>query len=160
MKSRKFSVSLLRLFTAYLICIVVYGCAFSPNRANHGFGFNTFDRLPEIIVLEYRYGERGRRSNPESMGAKRGGAIGDMEIAEFIYVRWRRLDTNETFTHTVNLKGLLPSDMDNKYILLEFRGPNLGVFLEDRSKVRPPDAPIIGPFKHQTYVTTQIFYTN
>jgi hypothetical protein len=160
MKSRKFSVSLLKVFTACLICIVVYGCAFSPKRANHGFGFSTTDRLPEIVVLEYRYGANGRRSHPESSGTRGISVIGDMEIPEFIFVRWRRLDTGETFTRTMNLRGLLPAEMDNKYVFLLFSESKVEVFLEDRNQVRLPSAPIVGPFKWQTYVTTQIFYTN
>jgi hypothetical protein len=160
MKISKFSVNLLRLFMACLVCIVCYGCAFAPKRANHGFGFSTTDRLPEIVVLEYRYGANGRRSHPESGGTRGISVIGDMEIPEFIYVRWRRFDSGETFTRTMNIRGLLPSEMDNKYIWLLFSGSNVEVFLEDRNKVRPPSAPIIGPFKSPTYVTTQIFYTN
>jgi hypothetical protein len=160
MKSRKFSVSLFRLFTACLVCIVVQGCAISLKKANHGFGFTTRDLSPAIIVLEYRYGEKGRRNMPEDGPVTNVSVIGDMSIPEFIYIRWRRLDTGETLTRTMNLRGLLPEEMDNKYIYLTFSGSNVEVFLEDRNRVRPPSEPIVGRHKSPTYVTTQIFYTN
>jgi hypothetical protein len=93
MKVPKLSVTLLRLVAACLVCTLVYGCALGPKRANHGFGFSTSDRLPEIVVLEYRYGAKGRRSLPEYGPVRGVSIIGDMEIPEFIFVRWRRLDT-------------------------------------------------------------------
>ena len=60
---------------------------------------------------------------------------------------------------TVDLKALVPSDMNRMQVYFLVRGPQLDVYLFDMKRPRPADAAIVGPFRVQAYLTRQIYPT-
>lgn len=125
----------LSLLAVLLLVMVVTGCASSGGKiADHVFEFNIkTDSAKNIEVLEYRYGNSKILAN--SNIAKEGRPIyashasGKMLVGDFLYVKWKYKPIEEVIEKTVNLKSVLPSDMNGKKIYFAIREKDLFVYL-------------------------------
>lgn len=123
-----------------LICsigILVTACASSRRGiAYHTFDFDLrFDRS-DAEILDYQYGSEGQFSTyfdkeRISLGQtiRSHGTSGAMPRGEFLYVKWRNMDTKVVYEDRVDLRKLLPADMTNFGIYLFIKGPQLYVYL-------------------------------
>jgi hypothetical protein len=158
-----------RAYTALLLTTALTACA-QPlgvpkmKYANHAFAFDAIADSPNEEVLAYRYGagkgvgmssDTGIRqfgTSPQVTGVNGGIPIGDT-----LYVKWRSRATKQAFEDTVDLRPLLPKDMESKEVYFVVRGAQLSVYLTDLKQRRPDSSPIVGPFRTQMYLTRQIY---
>jgi hypothetical protein len=159
--------NLLRLICISVIVASFFGCTgiaplltSEPRFARHSFEFNTDDRKPQIQVLDYEYGSRGPRSRVGKIEPSyRVAVYGSLPVGEYVFVRWRRPDTKDIWVRNVDLKPLLPLDMEDKSVILVFVDSELLIFLADIRIPKPINDPIVGPFNAQSYVTRQLYPT-
>jgi hypothetical protein len=129
--------------------------------ANHTFSFAPQEG---VEILEFRYGD-GKTFRTSSEDAIRmfGKSTQSMHInatmpvGDSLYVKWRDKATAQEYQDTVDLKALLPNDMDNQNLYFLIQEKKLYVYLTDRNKLRPDNVPIVGPFKSQFWITRQIY---
>lgn len=144
-----------------IICLALLftGCASGPKVVDHAFGFDARVDSPNMLVLDFRYGEfaqnrnmfRGELPTPQNTNNN-----GPMPLGDTLYVKWRNKLTAQEFEDTVNLKPLLPLSMERKRIYFVVQGPQLYIYLIDPVP-RPADWPQIGPRKFQYEKVRQIY---
>jgi hypothetical protein len=158
-----------RAYTALLLTTALAACAQTngvPTMkfANHAFAFNARDDSPNEEILAYRYGagkgvgmssDTGIRQFGESPQVE--GVSGGYPVGDTLYVKWRSRVTNEVFEDTVDLRPLLPNEMEDKRVYFVVRDAKLTVYLTDLNQRRPADSPIVGQFRTQMYLTRQIY---
>jgi hypothetical protein len=130
------------------------------NFVNHTF---SFDPSLENDILAYRYGDGKTQMTSSEVSIRQFGKSsqathisGVIPLGESLYVKWRNKASNEVFEDTVDLRPLLPKDMENQHIYFVIQGSQLFVYVTDRKTLRPKEMPIVGPFKSQFWVTRQI----
>jgi hypothetical protein len=105
---------------------------------NHQFSFNTTYDSRGIEVLDYQYGSSGQFSTYANKGKISQGITffqesihGLMPLGEFLYVKWRIINTGQIFEDKVDLSSRFPDDIDNVDFNLHFvpKGSQLYVFL-------------------------------
>jgi hypothetical protein len=158
-----------RAYTALLLTTALTACA-QPlgvpkmKFANHSFAFDARRYCTNEEVLAYRYGEGkgvgmssdssirqfGRASDADSVN-------GYIPIGDTLYVKWRDKVTKAEFEDTVDLRPLLPSNMEDKEVFFVTCGKQLTIYLKDKKQPQSETAPIVGPFKTQPYLTRQIY---
>ena len=79
-----------------------------------------------------------------------------MPLGDTLYVKWRTRSTNEVFEDLVNLKPLLPADMNRQRIYFVVQGKQLFVYRIEPIP-RPADWPVVGPRKFQYEKAHQIY---
>ncbi|WP_144289936.1 hypothetical protein [Ideonella sp. A 288] len=139
------------------------GCALGPRMVDHAFGFDALADSPQVEILHYRYGSTNAafvsadtaiRQFGKSMQATN--INGPIPLGDTLYVKWRLKATGQTFEETVDLKSVLPREMERQRVYFVVQADHLFVYLTDLTKPRPDSAPIVGPFRVQSYVTRQI----
>jgi hypothetical protein len=136
---------------------LVFGClcAFLAACANAGLVFHSFSfdirESPGIEILDYKYGEtkqsRGRASDADKQDGKVSQVVaigGDMLLGDDLYVKWKIKSNGRIYEDLVNLKSLLPRDMNHHKIHFTVKGRQLFVYLITPER-RPPDMPPNGP---------------
>jgi hypothetical protein len=103
------------------------------------FGDSTDGKHPEAEILDYQYGDTksaGTYADRDfkesaSIGRKRlaGGMSGFLPRPEFLYLKWRMIESGEVYEDRVDLRDRLPHDMTDMTVHLVVRGPQLYVFL-------------------------------
>ena len=156
MTTRWYLVKLLLLCSAVglMLCALQVGAAEEKSGArmvNHGFSFGGLGVRENvgIEIMNFQYGAskaEGTYVDDASLTAGRvrqGGIVmGGMPVGDFLYVKWRILATGEVLEDSVDLKSLLPSDMDHKIIHFVLNGRQLIVYLiEGTTSLHAPAAP-------------------
>jgi hypothetical protein len=157
MISLKISAELISRLVLGLVIFTASGCALGPKVAYQSFTFDTLDRKPFVEVADYEYGTVSTKRRALPPPHRNEAITGNMAVGDFLYVRWRRIDNQALYSRRVDLKPLLPASMEDKGLVLVFEDSELLVFLQDMSQYRKPNAPIVGPFIAQIYVTKQIY---
>jgi hypothetical protein len=124
---------------ASIILFTLSACATGRTMVNHKFSFDTGYDSPGIAVLDYQYGSSGQfatYANKEKvargMPFMQQSIHGLMPLGEFLYVKWRIINTGQVFEDKVDLISRFPDDIDNVDFDLHFvpKGSQLYVFLE------------------------------
>ena len=153
----------LTLLCAFLLTACAARQPIGPQLVDHAFGFDTrFDsKDSEVLAFKYGLGGTPQIQDPfwkDQTDARQFTNInGVMPLGETLYVKWRTKGTNETFEDLVNLKPLLPADMNRQWIYFVVQASQLFVYLSDLTKKKPINEPTVGPFRVQLYPTRQIY---
>ncbi|SRR5579884_2525285 len=107
-----------------------------PKLVDHAFEFGDYGENKGIEILNYQYGDSGMPfTRPSDRWLKEGhiqqsaGIGGGMPVAEFLYVKWRVLATGKVYEDRVDLRKRLPTNMQDKIVHFEVKGPQLYVYL-------------------------------
>jgi hypothetical protein len=145
------------------------GCVTGPRMADHGFYFNGWDDeghwVDKVDLLEYDYGGQYRmvksKASPpkESLPADTG-VNGYMPIGDYLYVKWRIKATGEIHENHVNLKSLLPIDMNNYRLTFVIDEQQLYVYLVTPEKRHGSNTPSLKTTWSRDFVTYEIYPHN
>jgi hypothetical protein len=144
---KNFSSTTARNLLTLLLTYLLVACASGPKVINHGFEFHANWDSPDVEVIDFNYGDShlpGVR-NPEwvqelGKSLQSANTNGAMRVGNSLYVKWRIKSTQEVYQDTVELRGRLPADMENKKIYFVIKGPKLYVYLIFPEEL-PPGAP-------------------
>ncbi|MGJ9420782.1 hypothetical protein ACHAC9_24015 [Massilia sp. CMS3.1] len=121
------------------------GCAMSPKIAEHGFSFGTNF---QVEIMDYMYGAPiGMPTQPPRDAVRRGhvsqgtGMAGNFVVGEYLYVKWRVKQDGTIIDRKIDLKQLLPANMDGKEIHFNFLGQELNVYVIDLERLHAPNSP-------------------
>jgi hypothetical protein len=81
---------------------------------------------------------------------------GAMLRGDFLYVKWRNVDTYQVYEDTVDLRSRLPRDIEGQRVYFMIRGSQLYVYLISRES-KPPDMPAIGPRMYRDRKVIQVY---
>lgn len=84
------------------------------------------------------------------------GVQGPNKKLNYLYVKWRDIPTGKIYEKTVDLRSLLPSDINNDTIYLMIYGADLYVYLA-LHKSRPEGEKPIGAPLYEQWVNIQIY---
>ena len=133
-KIKIFSLSAHRVFLAGLIFFCLSACA--AGLVFHSFSFNAAIESPDVVVLDYRYGDSLQPSarvsdyDKANQRVRQGVAIGgDMLRGDSLYVKWQIKKSALTYEDTVALKRLLPRNIDHCTIHFTIKDQQLFVYL-------------------------------
>lgn len=129
--------------------------------------FDFFSSNRDMEVLDFQFGntERTITRMPTShliqgLSKRRFGVGEYIPKPEFVYVKWRNMETGQVFKERADLTGRLPDGLDDYKITFFVKGPQLYVYLispyYDR---RPADWPK-GPIEGSTYRKQWEVYPN
>ncbi len=133
-----------------------------PTLVNHSFGFDARMDSKDIEVLAYRYGIGNTPQTREPfwrdqvVSSQFTNTNGVMPLGDTQFVKWRTRSTGEVFEDLVNLKALLPADMNNQRIYFVVQEKRLFIYRIEQVP-RPQDWPIVGPRKFQYEKAHQIY---
>lgn len=122
--------------------------ASEPKLEWHSFGAHYLWDMPDVCILDYRYGDTKQpgRYVPDyyiKEGACRGGGSisGTMPRGDYLYVKWRIKSTEEVYEKNVDLKSRLPANIIDHKIIYMINGAQLFVYLisPDRKDGCPND---------------------
>lgn len=138
------------------------GCA--TTEVDHAFSFDVSHESFGVRLLDYRYGDsriHGTRVSPEEVADHRviqnGNSFVHMRPGNELYVKWQIAKTGEVLEKTVELKGLLPSDITDCRIHFVIAGPKLYVYLVKPEK-RDPKKDLFVPLPmYSDLVVVQLF---
>ena len=155
------------LRTACLACLLILSaCASGPSLVDHAFGFDARVDSPEALILDFRYGTSGLPGTSAETGIRQFGRSpqvtginGPQPLGDTLHVKWQDKTSGQIYEDTVNLKPLLPFNMERKHIYFVVQGTLLHVFLMEESVPRPADWPRLGPRAFQYEKTYQIYPT-
>lgn len=150
----------------WLSALLLTACAaqqpIGPQLVDHAFGFDARVDSKDSEVLAFKYGLGGTPQTQapfwkDQTDARQFTNInGVMPLGETLYVKWRTKSTNEVFEDLVNLKPLLPADMNRQRIYFVVQASQLFIYRIEPLP-RPPNWPIVGPRKFQNEKTHQIY---
>lgn len=143
--------------------LALSACAIGPKYVNHAFGFDAVNESKDSEVLAYSYSREGRAIVSSDIAirqfgkANQGTSIsGPILLGDTLYVKWRQKSDGQTYEDKVDLRPLLPRDMNLQRIHFVVNGPQLYVYLIDPTP-RPADWPVVGPRKFQNEKIRQIY---
>lgn len=158
-----------RFFTAICVAMltILAACAIGPKQAFHGFSFDgKSDRwATQVDLLEYSYGDqyrmvRDKVQPPKERLGPQSSVFGAMPIGEFLFVKWRIKATGEVIEDRVDLRNLLPSDMEKYKVTFVIDGKQLHVFLVTPKAKHEYDLPILKTTESRYLVTREIYPVN
>src|SRR5688572_7012648 len=126
----------------------------SSQVVQHGFAFDLRYDNQDAELLDYAYGDSKLPVRPPEWALKEGRTFffnsvsGEMLRGEFLYVKWRILNTGQIYEDKVDLRHRLPADIREHRITFLIRGPQLHVYLVTPER-RPSDVPPIGPGRYR-----------
>ena len=113
------------------------GCITGPRMADHEFSFDgRYDEgqwAYKDQLLEYDYGGQykmvRKKAAPGDYLSPSHGVNGYIPVGNYLYVKWRIKATNEECEDHINLKPLLPIDMNNYKLTFVIDDRQLYVYL-------------------------------
>jgi hypothetical protein len=144
------------------------GCITGPRIANHEFSFDGwFDEghwAEKVQLLEFDYGNQykmvKRKAAPGDYLSPAYGVNGNMPIGDFLYVKWRIKATDEKCEDRINLKPLLPIDMNNYKLTFVIDGRQLYVYLVTPTPRHGSNTPPLKTYLSASHITYEIYPTN
>ena len=138
-----------------------------PKLVFHSFSFDGWSDkwYPQTELIEYSYGDQYRmvrktaRPPDDSLGPQ-SGVTGPMPVGEFLYVMWRIKATGEVCEDRVDLRPLLPADMDHHGLTFVIEGRQLYVYLITPKPKHPTDPPLLKTGESMFRVTYEIYPAN
>ena len=144
------------LAAAVVAALCLAACAAGPRTAFHAFSFDArFDGwLEDTDLLIYNYGSeysmvRKDLNDPNyalhylnlSTLRQQGTVTGEFPVGDFLEVKWRVRSTGKIYHEKVDLRPLLPRDMDDCTVTFVIDGPQLYIYLVT-AQHRPDDSPL------------------
>ena len=158
-----------RVLMAVLL-LALGSCAAAPRQPNlvfHSFSFDGWSDnwYPKAELIEYSYGDqyqmvRKAARPPESRLGPRTSIGGPMPVGEFLYVKWRIQASGEVREERVDLRPLLPADMDHHGLTFVIEGQQLYVYLVTPKPKHEDDPPLLKTTKSRYHLTYEIYPTN
>ncbi|HEY9097073.1 MAG TPA: hypothetical protein VIN35_15105 [Hydrogenophaga sp.] len=135
--------ALTRWLAAVVLGMALAACATGPKLVNHSFSFSGLNDgwMNSVALLAYAYGDQYYRVRNDIDKPRSGvfagkdrlppgdGVSGPMPVGDFLYVKWRFLETGEILESKVDLKGRLPADMTDHELTFVIDGRQLHVFV-------------------------------
>ncbi|MBS0453587.1 MAG: hypothetical protein JSS14_20005 [Proteobacteria bacterium] len=161
----------LRIVLGALV-LALGACTAAPNQSQpklvfHSFSFDGWSDkwYPQVELIEYSYGDQYRMVRkaarpPEDSLGPRTSVGGPMPVGEFLYVKWRIQATGEVREERVNLRPLLPADMDHHGLTFVIEGRQLYVYLVTPKPKHEDDPPLLKTTKSRYHLTYEIYPTN
>lgn len=156
-----------RIISVWMLLVVLSGCATASRQAFHRFSFDGWNDkwVRQIDLLGYSYGDqyykvrREVKPNETTLGYQ-DSVTGLMPIADFLYVKWRVKATGEVVEDRVDLRGLLPSNMEDHGVAFVIDGKQLYVYLVTPEGKSEYAEPIIKTTRSRYYLTYEIYPAN
>lgn len=151
------------LFAVLTVCMALTACATGPVLPDHAFSFDAVRESPDAEVLNYRYGDSRMLAAHAQEGDLQRGTVrqgtninGPMLRGDFLYVKWRIKRSGKEYEDRVDLRSLLPADIQDHRIHFVIKGPQLYVYLISPER-NPPDWPTYDPPGYTHKKTYQIY---
>jgi hypothetical protein len=157
-----------RLVPALLaMLLVLSACATGPRQAYHRFSFDgkSDEWAKEVDLLEYSYGDQYHmvrdkvRPEKERLGPQ-SSVTGLIPIGDFLYVKWRVKATREIIEDRVDLRNLLPANMDEHGVTFVVDGNQLYIYIVTPKAKRTVDPPPLKTYLSRYTETYEIYPTN
>jgi hypothetical protein len=143
------------------------GCATGPQMADHAFGFDGYaDKWSnQADLLEYSYGDqyrmvRDKVEPPRERLKPQAGVSGSMPVGEFLYVKWRIKATGEVREDRVDLRPILPRDINDDELTFVIDGKQLYIYLATKEPYKSTWPPPLKTFLSATHATYEIYPNN
>ncbi|MBS0452829.1 MAG: hypothetical protein JSS14_16160 [Proteobacteria bacterium] len=163
----------LRIVLGALV-LALGACTAAPSQSQpklvfHSFSFDgkgSGDQWgASIDLLEYSYGDKYRMVRdkvepPRERLGPQSGVTGAMPVGDFLYVKWRVKATGEVREDRVDLRPLLPADMDHHRLTFVIEGRQLYVYLVTPKPKHEDDPPLLKTTKSRYHVTYEIYPAN
>lgn len=159
-----------RLFHVLCLALLIgiASCATGPRMANHAFSFDGFaDKWSnQVDLLEYSYGDqyrmvRGKVQPQQERITPATGVSGTIPVGEFLYVKWRIKATSEVREDRVDLRPLLPRDMNDTELAFVIDDRQLYIYLAMKKEPRDHTLPQpLKTFLSKDLVTYEIYPNN
>ena len=157
----------LAVLLLFLPCIFTACATGGPRMYHIELSFDFFSTNRDMEVLDYQFGNTKRVMTQmatsyiiQDLGTQRLSAGEYIPKPEFVYVKWRNMETGEVFEERADLTGRLPDGLDDYEITFFVKGPQHYVYLispiYDR---RPADWPK-GPIEGYYYLKQWELYPN
>ena len=136
--------ALTRRLAAVVLGLVLAACATGPKLVSHGFNFDGWNDgwAKKVDLLAFSYGDQYRETREVSRDGNgigyRSSTFGPMPVGEFLYVKWRLIDSGEVIEKRVELKDRLPVDMTGKEVTFVIDGRDLYVYVVMPQRQDPP----------------------
>ena len=151
-----------------VLTAMLWGCAGTAlQRPDHSFSYDgVFDGwAKQVDLLEYRYGSKtktiGEAVKPGSSSVGyRNPVVDAMPRAEFLYVKWRIKASGEVREDRVDLRPLLPQDMDRHTVTFVIDGRQLYVYLVTGTLKPYLSPPVLRTYLSKSTVTYEIYPNN
>jgi hypothetical protein len=157
------------LFHALCLALLmgITACATGPRMANHAFWFDGFSDkwANQVDLLEYSYGDQYRmvrdKVKPQQERVPPASLVsGTIPIGDFLYVKWRIKATGEVCEDRVDLRLLLPRDMNNTELTFVIDNKQLYIYLvTDKPRDHREPQPL-KTFLAKYTVTYELYPTN
>ena len=154
------------LFLALLS--ILTACAMGGPRVYRiNLSCNFFLSNPDMEVLDYQFGD-SNQTMTQMAGFMKDGDIAERQMGagvfipkpEYVYVKWRNMQTGKVFEDRADLRGRLPDGIDDYGITFFVKGPQLYVYLiSPHYDRRPADWPK-GPMKKSSHLKQWELYPN
>ena len=102
----------------------------------HSFGFNLYVDQSDAEMLDYQYGVDGsinthfeKERVALGQAVRSGNTTGTMPRGDYVYAKWRNLETKKIYEDRVDIRDKLPTDMTGYAIHLFIKGSQLFVYL-------------------------------
>ena len=125
------------------ITFVLLQTANADTKVKHGFKFNAHWDSPDIRILNYRYGSSDFINVQPPEERLRIGNVKQQEgkyilqpLGDELYVKWKIKSTGAIHEDTVDLKSLLPLNMEENDIQFIMNGSQLHVYVVTQNKWR------------------------
>ena len=119
-KQRVSALPLLAILLLLLLCMLTACAMGGPRVYILELSFDFFYTNPDMEVLDYEFGDSGQTMTQMAGFMKRGGHARQRLSAgayipkpEYVYAKWRNMQTGEVFEERANLKGRLPDGIDD-----------------------------------------------
>ena len=161
-----------RWFAAVLLGLTLVACATGPKLVSHSFNFNGRNDgwMNSVALLAYAYGDQYYRVRNDIEEPRSGvfagkdslppgdSISGPMPVGDFLYVKWRLLETGEVLESKVDLKGRLPADMTDHELTFVIEGRQLHVFVVTPERKRKyGEPPVLMTWRSNFAKTYEIY---
>lgn len=167
--SRRFRYFLNQIWVWFAILLIVpllVACATSTRTADHSFEFDMRGKDASVDIMDYRYGSSDLTGTRRPEWAKKAGGpsgsshiYGTIPVADELFVEWRIKATGELMRKSVDLRQLLPRDLNGYTVTFIVNERLLQIFLISPER-RPKEFPVVGPPKYNERKAYQIFPLN
>ncbi len=138
-----------------------------PKLVDHAFEFGEYGENEGIEVLDYQYGDSKMVGTFIDNDDRRNGRIGQgtgvhggMPVGDFLYVKWKVLSTGKVYEDKVDLRKRLPTNMQDKIVHFEVKGPQLYVYLiegNNSAHLHAPGAPDCQNRSYKVFKCTTLY---
>lgn len=147
---------------ALTITAALSACATLKGIVDHHFAFDVSQDQQNAVILDFRYGaSKAPVRAPEHLVKKnrpffQRSVSGPMLRGDDLYMKWRSITTGNVYEATVDLRNVLPANIDEHIIYPMVKESQLFIYLVT-PEVRSHDTLAIGPSKYKSRKIIQIY---